>query len=385
MAAAAAAQEQQSWRSKCIERWELKEIPAAWYKDSVALKDYYEKLSLGQDETWKRYYEFRQKSCGDSEDIIEDEDEDDPYDENGGLQKKANQHLKSSAASSGPGGLLLAVHTCCTLLDTCWNDCDDLRSCSFKGVVFSPFALPRAIRMKHRYHNRSRYYSVEYFCCWSFQLVRFDGVAFGDEIQQRLAKKFPGDISGPSVLFQHETPTAGFEDLCSTSLLDPPNVHGLDNNDLWDAIYDIQKENLNPTTTRRFRSWLFGSACLACREMLGDWGLLALLFAACGSDAASGPLTGDVGYTWPGWRNGSKTREVLKQEGCDWDEEEGLRVSWLEHASRSAAGALRPIDAYYEPYDLLASQFACGCMQKLGFVCKCMDSFEIFGYVYMHK
>lgn len=37
-------------------------------------------------------------------------------------------------------------------------------------------------------------------------------------------------------------------------------------------------------------------------------------------------------------------------------------MSWLEHAARSAAGALRPVDAYYEPYDLLEAKAECGRM-----------------------
>ena len=31
-------------------------------------------------------------------------------------------------------------------------------------------------------------------------------------------------------------------------------------------------------------------------------------------------------------------------------------MSWLEHAARAAAGALRPVDAYYEPYNLLEAK-----------------------------
>jgi len=38
--------------------------------------------------------------------------------------------------------------------------------------------------------------------------------------------------------------------------------------------------------------------------------------------------------------------------GAGDDEDEVENVEWLEHAARAAAGALRPTDAHYAPYDL---------------------------------
>ena len=84
-----------------------------------------------------------------------------------------------------------------------------------------------------------------------------------------------------------------------------------------------------------------------------------LIFASCGSDATRGALIGGhTGYTWLDFEDKARVRVLLKKEGCDWDEgkdaeERGLSVSWLEYAARTAAGALRPADANFEPYDLL--------------------------------
>lgn len=93
-------------------------------------------------------------------------------------------------------------------------------------------------------------------------------MAGGDEVQQRLAKQFLEDITGPGVRFRHARPRGeikgGFEDLCSTELIDPPTVHDLDGVNLWTAIFGIEKDNLNATTVRRFRSWLFGSRPSSC-------------------------------------------------------------------------------------------------------------------------
>ena len=355
------------WRSKCIARWNLQEVPAAWYEGSAALTDHYEELSRADDETWKRYHAFRLKhlpkaaaASHETGDTAEDEDRYLYDDENCGLQKKADAHLERVTACNGPGGLLWAAHADCLLKDSVWEDVDDPRSCEFEGVVFSPFALPRATRLKHRYHHRSRWSSIEFYCTWDFQLVRFDGIAFGDEVQQRLAKQFPKDLMGPDIAFAHESETTGFEELCSTSVLDPPPVHDLQDADIWTFALDEKKDNLNPTTVRRFRSWLFGSACPGCKQLLSDWSLLALIFASCGSDVTRGPLIGGhTGYSWPSdFKDKARVRELLEKEGCDWAadgeiEEGDLSVSWLEYAARAAAGALRPVDAYFEPYDLL--------------------------------
>ena len=115
--------------------------------------------------------------------------------------------------------------------------------------MFSPFALPRVILLQHNHHNRARYSSAEHLCSWSFQLVRFDGVAGGDEVQQRLAKQFPEGITGLGVHFRHSQPRGdvkgGFEDLCSTEFIEPPTVHDLGGANLWTAIFGIEKDNLN--------------------------------------------------------------------------------------------------------------------------------------------
>ena len=112
----------------------------------------------------------------------------------------------------------------------------------------------------------------------------------------------------------HESATAGFEDLCSTSVLDPPYVPGLGDANINLFALDEKKDNLNPSTVRRFRCWLFGSTCPACKQLLSDWNLLVLVFASCGSDVTKGALCGSQnGYSWPMGGNHARVREVLQK------------------------------------------------------------------------
>lgn len=364
-AAGAVAEAAASWRAKCISRWNLREVPSAWCEGNPQLAAHYEKLSRANDTTWKRYHKRRllfEKKRKNSEEDYHD-------DFNANLRKLATKRLEDHLST--PGGRVLVPHVVVILEDSI---CDDIepRSYEFEGVIFSPFALPRAVRLKHKYHNRGRLSWVEFFVDWAFQLTSFDGVSVGDEVQQRLAEQFPKGISGR---FQHcGNDGSGFEDLCGARLLDPPETHDIaDIGSVWSPVYDLQKDNLSPTTVRRLRSWLFGSACQATKQLVSDWDLLVLLFASCGSDVRSGPLRGRVGYSWEASFAGeTHVRKILKAEGCDSkgqdcgseesDTEDsdseggGPSVSWLEHAARTATGALRPIDSYFEPYDLLEAK-----------------------------
>ena len=105
------------------------------------------------------------------------------------------------------------------------------------------------------------------------------------EAQQRLAKVFPDGLVGPSVTFVHESATAGFEDLCSTSVLDPPYVQGLGDHNINLFALDEKKDNLNPSTVRRF---------------LGSSLRMLTLIAAVARSPRRTPHVFDVVMNWSG-------------------------------------------------------------------------------------
>jgi len=53
-------------------------------------------------------------------------------------------------------------------------DDDEIRTVDFNCMVWSQYAIPRAIELEHRYHYHTRYNSVEYHATWSYTLQKFD-------------------------------------------------------------------------------------------------------------------------------------------------------------------------------------------------------------------
>lgn len=98
--------------------------------------------------------------------------------------------------------------------DACFEEEDKLRSAETFVVLFSPFVIPRAIQFSMRYHNRARYYSVEFFAAFEYKLFMFE--------QKKVSPK-------KSV------------ELCSSCFEDPPST-GYDHVDrrFWKPIEKIE-------------------------------------------------------------------------------------------------------------------------------------------------
>jgi hypothetical protein len=109
---------------------------------------------------------------------------------------------------------------------------------------------------------------------------------------------------------------------------------------------DIDVSNLTPTTIWRIRNWIYGSPHQSLK-LLDDFPFLRLLFAACGS-AEFCTHKGHIGYEWCSYL-GSFAQEVDEVVGG----RTGWKLGWLEHRVRVISGTLRPLDRYYEPYDIV--------------------------------
>ena len=132
-----------SWRIKSIEKFGLKPVPDGW-KDSVAVG-------------------------------TEDDDEDEDISVDGctsAFMRDWKETVNTRASK-------------CTAKDTewhwtprfghlVWEDCDELRSAEYYAHVWSPYEIPRAIELEHRYHYRARYSSVEFDTVWSYRKIDFE-------------------------------------------------------------------------------------------------------------------------------------------------------------------------------------------------------------------
>lgn len=323
------------WRQNCIAGFGLEPLP--WTNDGLT------KLGQADNDTWKRYYDFRMKLEKEDEIIEEDEDDD------GSIRvlHKCKDGLKDEVYRVGFEPWL--QHTKQRVDDICWQDSDDIRSVTTSATIFAPYALPRALVLEHEYHFRSRYSSCEFYCYWRFRLVRFDGEPNGDKVQQKLALKYPKGwiLTNPTYVADEE-----MEVLCSNGYIDPPRVQEEVD---WVRVEDIDVQNFSPTTVRRMREWLFGSH--KSTQVLDDFAFLRLIFASYGT-ADFGTLQGDAGYAW------SPDREMRKEmiaEGV-MGEDDDAHLSWLEYQARLVSGAIRPQDKYYVPYDLLEAKSEWGYM-----------------------
>ncbi|KAG5187283.1 hypothetical protein JKP88DRAFT_276086 [Tribonema minus] len=84
------------------------------------------------------------------------------------------------------------------------------------------------------------------------------------------------------------------------------------------------------------------------RAGISDYALLSLVLAACGARLRQV----HVGHTWRAYA----AREAMARDGAWRDELADTTLSWVEHRARAATGALRPVDRYYEPYDVQSAR-----------------------------
>ena len=320
------------WRQKCADDFGLVEQPGAATLAALS----------SDEETWKRYHEFRSRL--EKETSIEEIDEDD---DKTGILQQFRQALQEEADEVHYDAWVR--HTFQSVDNLQWElPGQEIRSMTACATIFSPYLIPHAVELEHRYYCRPRFSWCEFYCYWHFRLKRFDGEPNGDDVQQKLSQRYPKDVIllNPTYVADDE-----MEVLCSNGFKDPPTIE----EDVgWVAVEDIDVHNFIPNTIRRIRQWLFGSQSLS--QVLTDFDFLRLLFGSFGT-AGFQILHGDVGHSWS---IGSDLHAQLIQDGVVENNDEIFQdftgLNWLEYQARLVAGALRPYDKYYVPYDLIEAK-----------------------------
>eukprot|EP00550_Attheya_septentrionalis_P005447 CAMPEP_0198298156 /NCGR_PEP_ID=MMETSP1449-20131203/39851_1 /TAXON_ID=420275 /ORGANISM="Attheya septentrionalis, Strain CCMP2084" /LENGTH=380 /DNA_ID=CAMNT_0043999345 /DNA_START=105 /DNA_END=1247 /DNA_ORIENTATION=+ len=330
-AAAAAAEESQlplSWRLQSIQRFGLRPVPPAWASA----------VAGGTEEAWKKYYKYRCQTEGIKEEEGGDDnmdkeeqgdDDDDDYDwgdEDYGSKelmeewKKKLGYMKYEAKDCGwqwtpKFGYLT------------WDD-NEIRSAEYYCHVWSPFAIPHAIALEHRYHRRPRYSTMEFYTVWSYRLVDFEEEDDDDDDDDDEAKKYT--------------------ELCSNCFEDEAMRASV-----------IQTSNLNMKTVHKLRRFLYGSVNAESKKTTcSDLGFLLLLFGSMGTvDLGEDPKHGWLGYDWS---PDEELRKKLFDDKVpeDGDLEEGdppesidnyypSGCSWLRHRVLEITDNLGPIFKHY--------------------------------------
>jgi hypothetical protein len=303
------------WRTKCIEEFKLQPVPVTW-SDQVA---------RGSEKAWKNYFEYRKKQVKVS--IKNDDD----------IEKEAVQEWECKMEDlefeifpeqefnpEQPG--LWQTHLC--VEDLVMVDHYEMRSAQFHGRVYSPYALPHAIHLQHRYHRRPRMSTMEFFAEWRYKLLDFEDAQDEDFDEGQ----------------DDDDESGGFTTICSNCFEDERLRADV-----------IEVSHLNQDTVDRLRRFLFGAIKESKPVCCDDFSFLRLLFGSMGTfcntfdddDTTYATLfRGWIGYSWRiPFTVG--VREKMIKEGVIGHDEYSWEISWLEHRMRQVTGILRPIDAYY--------------------------------------
>ena len=304
------------WRQKCIDAFDLQPLPERW----VSKDEHLGKLSEATDEVWKKYYEYRIKHLPIEEKKAGSDDlrlSDEPSNEGvlACIKLELDCEVHAVKREMPTTETKDAANLRSTLLETfskthtsqecdcAWDDGDNPRSADYFALVFSPFALPRALRLTHEYYNRAKYSSTEFRVEWTYKLMSF-GYSEEDD----------------------------FKEICSNCFVDPSS-----------PMEKIKIKNLTKGLIDRLREWIFGLA-EETSLVLDDFYFSRLLFATCGSSGFN-TSKGDIGYTWMAG-NTPELQKLKKEHGDDF-----FMVNWLENRVRTICGALRPLDKHFVPYE----------------------------------
>lgn len=317
-----------SWRQKCQQDFGLVELPKEC-----------EQLSQANDESWKRYHQYRTQIEQDAS--MEEEDDDDGK---ARVLKKMHQALQQEADDVHCPQWL--AHTFQNVDNVQLESDTEFRSITTCATLFSPFLVPHAVKLQHTYHYRPQSDWCEFYCNWHFSLERFDGNLNGDGRQQQLAQIYPADTILLNSLYNAEE---GMEVLCSNGYMNPPRT--LEQVD-WIPIEDTFVDNFTPHTVQRIRGWLCLSTATS-NSSMSDFDFLRLLFASYGTPNFETFCNDEigVGHVW------SPSLEVQDQLNLnDTGDADNTNLNWLEYQARLVSGALRPHDKYYEPFDVQAKK-----------------------------
>jgi hypothetical protein len=317
------------WRSKCINRFDLKPLPKGF--PSSASSEY-------SDDSWKRYYDYRVK--------IEESDPRNSYD---GYDSDGNsigpseldedhediQDIVYSWTSYGMANRLEKL-----MVDEVkwqwtpqkpicrWDDPGTPTSVDYYAHVWSPFAIPHAIKLNHEWYGKVGWSYSELVVDYNYKLINFED---SDDV----------------------IAAGKFVELCSF------------NNDV------IKTSKLNKTTVSKLRKFLYGASTAKSKaHTCSDKDFLLLLFGSMGStdeDLMDDTKNCCLGYTWFPWKDEAMKKKLFDLKAPENDDANAdppttidkyspKCFSWLMHAVLAASDSLGPISKHYVPPPKKASR-----------------------------
>ncbi|KAL7533389.1 hypothetical protein ACHAWF_004472 [Thalassiosira exigua] len=301
-----------SWRAKSIEKFGLQEVP-----DGDGWKDMVPEAS---EQIWKKYYDYRCRVVERKKQYLEEdvEAEHEFIDKWEHIMETRIQEFMVAGCKWHWTGELGYVD---------WNGGDQLRSSGYYSHVWSPYAIPHAIALEHRYHCRARLTTVEWHTIWGYRLLDFedDNTIESDE----------------------------YTTICSDCFEDE---------ELRADVID--QSHMNESTTWLLRKHLFGSFSEECNAVTcSDKDFWLLLFGSMGTtdpNLAKDPYGGVLGYEWVPYRDMEMRRKLHELKAKEGDDAEGdpngpfeqyypSGCSWLKYRLLEITGNLGPVTKHYKP------------------------------------
>lgn len=327
------------WQSKCIEKFGLQPAPAQW-RDSTS----------STDRAWERYYHFRSSlthgAANDDDNVFmeceyscHDDKEDWSHQLSHELREQM-RHLQKEIFGLMPdhhhdhvdygdydGQAVLWDYTPWIGKDLRFKGRNRIGTVTHHAVVWSPFAIPHALRLEHYYHHHSRAYSKEFRVSWSFRFFDFEKESFE---------------ASPK------------NELCSNT---------------WNGVDVIRTQNLTTRTVEQLRSFLFGTSveasenhhliyledhhCQVSKRLtdLDDYSFLRLLFGSMATFDFGKEHNGDaLGHRWsPSEQEFQKMALEGALDGTHIRDASDISLSWLGHRIKKITNTLTWAESYYRP------------------------------------
>lgn len=366
------------WKQKCVEEFRLLPLPHG-------------AVDLSDNGVWKRYHAYRLKfpafrPTSDESDADTDGTTITAATKEKPMRSKRYYHLKKIVKRmemvQGEFGMLRkwlyrwdklfttmdedvaamlrkTPPPCHLILDFIEWDDDEIRSAAFRGRLWSPFAVPHCLVLKHRYHYRARQSSLEFSSTFEHTLFDFSS--------QEPASTSPGC---------DDVDSAGDDD-DNAGDVDDKHIETEDRmKPICDVCFEderlrldvIADNSLNFTLVKKLMKHLYGTG-LDPNHPPTAYNFMRLLLASLGVFDYKTLKAPYDGWVWSPLDHSPLQNEIIDEGSLPGKDDDALPfsshddekgslpdtddddsstcVSWLEYAIRKATKSLRPLDENY--------------------------------------
>lgn len=201
-----------------------------------------------------------------------------------------------------------------------------IQTVEYHAMIWSPYAIPRAVQVVHKYHRKPDWSKQEFSVSWRYRII--------DNFAEN-AKEVAEDTTNTN----NKMTT-----LCGCCYEDE---------ELQADV--INTDGVALETVKSLNECLLGSSTSLPTSVLDDLSFLKLLFASMATPdfrvLHDDGVNNFIGHTRKP-EQGGFLRERLVEEGILDFESDEISTTWLEYHARSITNNLLPVDKYYKPFNI---------------------------------